>query len=695
MKSLVEREAAASRIRIIVLGVLMLLGLIYLLYSLYSIQIVQTREFASAQEFHSLRRVRLPATRGKILDRNGVVLADNKPSYCVSVYLEEMRQKGAWTNTINYVAARLDEISEIVGQPCEVNKDVIWSHIRRRRAIPLVAFRGLDDVAVARLSENAKHIQGVDISVQSERVYPYGDLACHVIGYVGKGQPDNLEQELNQSGLEDFNADSLKYDFLLPDLVGKDGVEKACNKELAGVGGGELIRINAVGYRHESYKGKAPELGKNVRLTLDVRLQEIAEQALEGVRGSIIVMDCNTGELLVLASAPKYDLSRFVPVLKSSYWKELLENPMRPLYGRACNGVYAAGSIFKPLVALSALREGVINEQTHFYCSGKVELGNREFRCARRSGHGDLNLRQAICTSCNPYFIYAGLELGYEPNIYQDAFDVGFGQIPQLEIPCSRGVLPNSAWKKARERETWRDGDTANISMGQGFLSVTPLQVAVYTAALANGGKVLRPRLILPENGVIEEGDVLREMNWREEDLKLVHLGMRDVVNSGWGTGRRAMVEGISLAGKTGTAEYMERGERKKNAWMIGFAPYENPQYAIVTLQEDADGGGLSAANLMKKITQAIFLPEMVEVKPEAVEAEDESEYIIIPELIPADNNIDLDIHPQPLDVGLYMSTEQSQSATAVEVNNFIDQDSEIHSQEDVSSVQNSFEEEQ
>ncbi|MBO7298681.1 MAG: hypothetical protein J6V41_02580, partial [Kiritimatiellae bacterium] len=230
---------------------------------------------------------------------------------------------------------------------------------------------------------------------------------------------------------------------------------------------------------------------------------------------------------------------------------------------------------------------------------------------------------------------------------------------------------------------------------GQGFLSVTPLQVAVYTAALANGGKVLRPRLILPENGVIEEGDVLREMNWREEDLKLVHLGMRDVVNSGWGTGRRAMVEGISLAGKTGTAEYMERGERKKNAWMIGFAPYENPQYAIVTLQEDADGGGLSAANLMKKITQAIFLPEMVEVKPEAVEAEDESEYIIIPELIPADNNIDLDIHPQPLDVGLYMSTEQSQSATAVEENNFIDQDSEIHSQEDVSSVQNSFEEEQ
>lgn len=651
MKSLVEREAAASRTRIIILGVLMLLGLVYLLFSLHNIQIVQNREFASAQEFHSLRRVRLPATRGKILDRNGVVLADNKPSYCVSIYLEEMRQKGAWTNTINYVAARLDEISEIVGTPCEVNKDVIWSHIRRRRAIPLVAFRGLDDVAVARLSENAKHIRGVDISVQAERVYPYGDLACHVIGYVGKGQPDNLEQELNPTGLEDFDADSLKYDFLLPDFVGKDGIEKACNKELAGVGGGELIRINAVGYRHESYMGKQPELGKDVRLTLDIRLQKLAEQALDGVRGSIIVMDCETGELLVVASAPRYDLSRFVPVLKARYWRQLLEDPMRPLYGRACNGVYVAGSIFKPLVALAALREGVIDEQTHYYCTGKVELGNVEFRCARRSGHGDLNLRQALCTSCNPFFIYAGVDLQYEPYIYQDAQDVGFGQTPQLEIPCSRGVLPNSEWKRAREHDRWRDGDTANISMGQGFLSVTPLQVAVYTAALANGGKVLRPRLVLPLDGEIEEGEILRQMNWREQDLELVHIGMRDVVNSGWGTGRRAKIEGIALAGKTGTAEYMERGEKKKNAWMIGFAPYDNPKYAIVTMQEDSDAGGLSAAYLMRKMTQAIFMPDTVNANVEAIESEDDSNLVEIQEIIPSNENIDLNIHPEPLNV--------------------------------------------
>lgn len=650
MKNLIEKEATSARIRLIVLGVLMFIGLTYLMICLYNIQVTQNSEFESEQEFHSLRRVRLPATRGKILDRNGTVLADNKPSYCVSIYLEEMRQKGAWTNTINYVAERLEEISEIAGVPCEIDKDDIWAHIRRRRAIPLVAFRGLDDVAIARLSENAKHLQGVDLSVQAERVYPYGDFACHLIGYVGKGQPDNLEHELNPDGLEDFDAESLEYDFLLPDFVGKDGIEKACNTTLAGVGGGELIRINAVGYRHESYMGKAPELGKDVRLTIDLRLQKIAEEALEGVRGSIIVMDCETGELLVVASAPRYNLSRFVPVLSGSYWRELLDNPMRPLYGRACSGIYAPGSIFKPLVALAALREGVIDENTHFYCSGRVEIGGREFRCARRSGHGDLNLRQAICGSCNPYFIMAGTRLRYEPHIYNDAFDVGFGQAPKLEIPCAEGVLPSSDWKRRRERDGWRDGDTANISMGQGYLSVSPLQVAVYTAALANGGKVLRPRLVLPEGGKIEEGEVLRHMNWRSQDLQLVKLGMWDVVNSGWGTGRRAKLDGVSLAAKTGTAEYMEKGVKKKNAWMIGFAPFDKPKYAIVTMQEDSDAGGISAAALMKKMTQAIFLPDTVNVVIEEQTFEEEN-FVEIDEIVPTDANIDLGISQEDLGI--------------------------------------------
>lgn len=644
MKNLVEKEATATRIRLLIFGMIMLLGIGYLMLSLYDIQVKQNEAFESEQEFHSLRRVRLPATRGKILDRNGVVLADNKPSYCVSIYLEEMRQKGAWTNTINFVAKRLDEISQIVNVPCEIDKDDIWSHIRRRRAIPLVAFRGLDDVAVARLSENAMHVRGVDISVQAERVYPYGDLACHVIGYVGKGQPNNLEQELNPDGLEEFDAESLKYDFLLPDFVGKDGIEKAYNTTLAGVGGGELIRINAVGYRHESYSGKDPIPGEDVYLTLDLRLQKIAEEALEGVRGSIIVMDCETGELLVVASSPKYDLSRFAPSLSGEYWRELLNDDMRPLYGRACSGIYAPGSIFKPLVALAALREGVIDEHTHFYCSGKVEIGRRQFRCARRSGHGDINLRQAICGSCNPYFIIAGTRLNFEPHIYKDAYDVGFGQAPQLEIPCSRGVLPSSRWKKQNHGDYWREGDTANISMGQGYLSVSPLQVAVYTAALANGGKVLRPRLVVPKDEQNLEGEVLRKMNWRSQDLQLVKLGMWDVVNSGWGTGRRAKQEGVSLAGKTGTAEYMEKGVRKKNAWMIGFAPFDKPKYAIVTMQEDSDAGGLSAAALMKTMTQAIFLPDTVQVNIE--EQEEEESVVEINEILPADVNIDLGINP-------------------------------------------------
>ncbi len=606
MSNLAEKAAAAAGWRLLWLGLLMALGMGYLVFVLYGIQIRDTRTYASAQEMHTFRRVRLPATRGRILDCRGRVVADNRPSFCISLYIEEMREPGPWSNTVNRVDGMIDKLSQFLDSPRIVDRDGIWAHIYRRRAIPLVAFDGLCDRAVARFSENAGKFPGADISVRAERVYPYGDSACHVIGYVGKGQPGGETGEPDGEEEEDF-------DFLLPDLAGRSGVEKSCDKELAGMCGGELIQINVVGYKHKSVIGQEPVPGKDVRLTLDMRIQNAAEAALGNERGAVVVMNCRTGELLALASAPRYDLSLFTPSLHASDWKALLDNPNRPLYSRAAAGVYPPGSVFKPVVAMSVLSHGGVDPHQLYDCTGFVMVGGRRIRCAHRHGHGHpLDMAGALAESCNPYFIELARGIGWEPYIRADAEALGLGAAPEVEIFAAAGVLPSEEWKRRRFGEGWRGGDTANVAIGQGFLAATPLQVAVFTSAIANGGNVLRPRLVLHDGETpgAAAANVIRHMNWKSGDLKIVHKGMFDAVNTASGTGRRAYIPEVSVAGKTGTAEYMDGGEKKKNAWMIAFAPYEDPEYAFVTMVEDSDAGGMSAALVLKEVLKSVYVPD-------------------------------------------------------------------------------------
>lgn len=623
-------EGIGSIIRLAIMAIIYVLGFVFLVMTLHDIQIHETKKFASQQEMHSVRRIRLPATRGRIMDAHGNVLADNEPSFCVSLYIEEMRKPGKWENTIDYVDKLVDKISLFIGKPREVTRDGIWTHIRRRRALPLIAFSGLDDEAVAKLSENLSLFPGVDITVQSKRVYPYGDTACHLIGYVGKGQPQKDESA------EDFVEN---FDFLLPDLVGRDGVEKSCDYVLSGQGGCELIQINAVGYKHETIVGQAPVPGKDIELTLDLRLQRIAEHSLSGKRGAVVVMDCETGDLIVLASSPRYDLSTFVPRLSGEDWNILMNDPDKPLYGRATSGEYAPGSIFKPLVAMAALEAGVIDEHTEVFCSGSVNVGGREFKCARRLGHGSVHLRDAIAGSCNPYFIVVGTKLGYEPAIYEMCEKMGFGKRPDLGIPCGKGLLPSAAWKNRVFRDRWRAGDTANLSMGQGYINVTPLQVAVYTSALANGGNVLVPRLIKHRGG--DGANVACTMDWSKRHLALVKSGMFDVINTPYGTGKRAYVEGVKMAGKTGTAEFYDKGQRKKNAWMISYAPADAPKYAIVALVEDSDAGGLSAAALVKTMATVLFQPDAVVNLQEATPIEETNDVDPYNYMTPMEEDVD------------------------------------------------------
>lgn len=604
-----ERSAGtridAGRLRLGVISAAMMLGFLYLVASLYTIQVSNSELYSDAQDAHSFRRVRLPATRGRIVDRHGYVLADNKPSYCVALYIEELRKPGAWSNTVDHVDELVENISKIIDKPREVDKDAIWAHISRRRAIPLFAFTGLDDTQMARLAEWPGSLPGTDIYVSSERVYPFGDMASHIIGYVGRGQPREAVDDESErpDEEEDFN-------FYLPDLAGREGIENSCDTQLAGKGGGYLIRVNAVGYKHEMVPGKPAVAGQDVELTIDSGLQRATELALDGIRGAAVVLDCQNGDILAMANSPRYDLGDFVPVLSSTTWKNLLNDSDKPLYNRASSGVYPPGSVFKPVVALCGLRELGVDENEIYTCTGSIIVGARTFNCSHRNGHGEVNLRQAIAVSCNPYFISLGMRLGYEPKLYDDCVKLGFGTAPQIGVQTASGLLPSNAWKRKRYRESWRGGDTANLSIGQGYLGVTPLQVAMMTAAIAMDGTLIKPRLIRNAGdgtGIHEDTVVTGTMNWSAHDLDIVKGGMYDVLNAPYGTGRRAAVGGVWAAGKTGTAEYTENYEHKKHAWMIAFVPFDAPKYAIAIVAEDADSGGQTAAAILKKIFMKLY----------------------------------------------------------------------------------------
>ncbi|MCL1909652.1 MAG: penicillin-binding transpeptidase domain-containing protein [Kiritimatiellaeota bacterium] len=332
-------------------------------------------------------------------------------------------------------------------------------------------------------------------------------------------------------------------------------------------------------------------------------------------RGAAIVIDLHNGDILAAATAPRFDLSRCTPRITPEYFAELNNDPERPLVNRAFSGIYPPGSVFKPVVALATLSNGKTDERETVHCSGAYSIGNRPIKCT--GTHGSLALRDALARSCNPYFITLGLRTGWEPELRDTCARLGFGAAPSIGIPVKAGLLPSAEWKKRRFNESWTPGDTANLSIGQGFITATPLQVALMAAAIALDGKTLKPRLILSEGG---DGSPSRppefgpDMGWSKQHVSAVKSGMYDAINAPHGTGRRIKIDGIDAAGKTGTAEYTERdpatGEilHKKHAWMICHTPADNPRYVLTVVAEDSDFGGVTGAEILRKILWATVM---------------------------------------------------------------------------------------
>jgi penicillin-binding protein 2 len=466
-------------------------------------------------------------------------------------------------------------------------------------------------VAWATLAAVESHqfdIPGINIEVSNKRHYPPAGFAAHVLGYVGEVNPREMAQ---------FTG------YRMGDLIGKFGIEKSWESYLRGQGGGQQIEVDAAGKRLRMLGEVEATAGQSLVLTLDGTLQEKTEAALEGRQAPIVVLDVHSGEVLAMASRPIFDPNVFARGITVDEWRSLVQDPVHPLNNRAIQGQYPPGSTFKVMMAAAALEKGVVSPSTRFFCSGGLPFGNHFFHCWKKGGHGSVDLRQAIAQSCDVYFYQVGQRLGINA-IAEYARKFGLGAPLGIGLDHEAGgLIPDSVWKKERLGAPWFAGETLSVVIGQGYVTATPLQMAVAAATIANGGTVYRPHLVkrvLSDDGEpIQEypPEVIRKTGINPHTLELVREGMQDVVNSKTGTGKKAQLPDILVAGKTGTSQVIAgtRGKGKKlprqyrdHAWFIAFAPADAPEVAVACLLEHAgEGGGAAAAPVVHEVLAAYF----------------------------------------------------------------------------------------
>lgn len=604
-----------SRWFIAALGAVFVFGELVLGISLFRLQVLNVAKSRESQAIQTIRRVRVPGRRGRIFDRNGRVLAECRPSRCIQCNLEEFQRRGASSNTVAAVDAAIDALSRALAIPRQISAREIARHLHTASAIPLVAWQDLDEATFARFCERSHEFPGFADHVSAERTYPFGSLAAHVLGYTGRSDPEGFENDPVY-----FNEKEMK---------GRGGVESYYNRFLSGVTGEKRVTVDARGFRptraHKSIMDEtedgdvAPANGLDLALTLDIRIQASLERELEGVTGAGVVLDPRDGAVLALASAPTFNPNECVPALTHAMYANLTNAPAKRGQNRAISEGYAPGSTFKPITALAGLATAWMPED-EYNCQGVYRLGNLRLHCWDRYGHGSVNLSDAIEQSCNTFFCNLGTAVGSNA-VITAARAFGLGSRTGIDIGGEySGVVPDDEWKYRWYNEHWYPGDTCQMCIGQGMLLVTPLQMAVVAATLANGGRVYRPYLYARREGA-HIASAVRRIPYEDDAIDLVRKSMKAVVETG--TGRAILVRTeqaqkpgerrrrfrlkVDCAGKTGTAE-IGRGETKrKNTWIIAFAPYENPTVAIAMLVERGESGGKTVAPRVHNVLAGIF----------------------------------------------------------------------------------------
>jgi len=631
-------------------AVLVLGGLSVLLAGLWWVQVVSARDYQANLETQSFRTVRIPAVRGRILDRHGVTLAENRPSYNVSLYLEELR--GSFDAVYLEQAARArnelkqkqDELSrklhrkltkkerqqflftqkekvllrqqarfevacnvvrqvgQRLRQPLSLNATNFERHYETRLLLPCPVLTNLNSAQIALFEEQSTSPIGVDLEVQSTRFYPYGTTAAHVLGHL---QFDDSSKE----GEEAF------FSFRPPDYRGVVGVEYGFDKALRGVAGAKSVLVNNVGYRQTENIWTPAEPGSNVVLTIDLPIQQAAEHALQawspGKPSAAVVLDVTNGDILAMASSPPFNPNVYIPRLSVEDSRRITEQEAEK--NRATQENYAAGSIFKPIVGLACLEAG-LDPNAMIYNPGYIFLGKKPIRDLAPPGSYDF--LRAIKASCNTYFISNGVYVAGIANIVRLARRFHLGE--RTGLPTNQEVPGNFPSLK-RVSHGWYPADTGNLCIGQGPMDVTPIQMAVVTAAIANGGKVLRPRLvdrIEPQDptlggqtNYLPAVQVRDELGVNPRNLEILRDAMLHDVEDPDGTGVKAAVPGLQISGKTGTAQVKNaQGVTVTDiAWFISFAPYENSHYAVVAMVEGGSSGGHTCAPIVHDIYVALL----------------------------------------------------------------------------------------
>lgn len=584
-----ESEETVFSRRSVVVGGVQASALTLLLGRLYQLQVAQAEKYETLAEANRVSVRPVAAPRGRIIDRAGMVLAENDRKLIVELVPEEA---GDLNQTIDNLAVLL-ELND--RQRREIER-----RVRRKPKFQAVTIaENVEWEKFARLNLQLPFLNGVYPRVGEQRVYRYGADVAHLLGYVGAKTRDDLQQ----------------YGNIAADTVGRSGIEKHFEAALRGEAGVRRLEVNAYGRTVRELAYDPGQNGDDIKLTLDAKLQSFATARLEGHSGSIVIMDVENGDLLAMASTPSFDPNKFSLGIDARSWNTMLSHERKPLVNKALRGLYAPGSTFKMLVALAALENNIVDKNFKVTCTGRYHFANETYHCWRYDGHGETNLIQAIEQSCDSYFYDLALRTGID-NIQAMAEKFGLGQVTGLDLGGEkRGIVPGRDWKRANYETSWRSGETAITGIGQGYLLTTPLQLACMTATLANGGKRVIPRVT--RNGTPPE---VVDIGLDPDNLKLIQRALYAAVNAPDGTAYASslLVNGARMSGKTGTVQVrrISKAEREEGVipnhkldWHLrdhslftGYAPHNNPRYAIAVVVEHGGGGAKVAAPIARDV---------------------------------------------------------------------------------------------
>lgn len=592
------RELLESKQRILMLSFVVGGVFLLLVIRLWHLQILNVEDYHAMSENNRLRFVPVAASRGAIMDRTGTVLVSNRPSFSLAVIPQEVRDKEALLTLLsNLLGLDRNDMAER------------WEKDKgRAKYYPIVLASNITRDHVEIIEENRLRLPGVEIEMKPVREYTNNQLAAHLLGYIGEVS----EKELDSADFENYNPG---------DYAGKNGIERALEKELHGADGGRQLEVDARGRVLRTISESYPSVGNSVVLTIDAAVQKQAERAFGDQAGAAVAMDVTNGEILAFVSNPGFDPSLFSGKLPADIWQGYLDDKRHPLENKALSGQYPPGSTFKMITALAGLQDHKIDDSTTVNCNGTYELGNSTFKCWNKKGHGSTNLRKSLRESCDVFYYQLGEKLGVD-KIAAAAQAFKLGAPLGVELLNERsGLIPTSEWKLKRFGKRWFHGETLPVAIGQGAVLLTPIQLASMTATIANEGTIYRPHLV--KRVVDADGKTLRETAtqtigtapFSKESFRLVKQGMLAVVNEPGGTGAVARMYDVKVAGKTGTSQVVKLRESKSgtpyqfrdHALFVAFAPFEKPEIAVAVVVEHGEHGGSAAASVAARILRTYF----------------------------------------------------------------------------------------